>query len=130
MVHPFAAQLDPRPLQAADWVLTQRHELLIGDRRVPPLSGRTFAVANLGREVVNAWEPSRGPEDIDRAADVILKVDYFCYYVYWVTKVERETIPITVSYTNPAFGAVLVRVNSRVRKSAEQTPHLTPFKPS
>ena len=37
------------------------------------------------------------PLEIARAADVALTVDHFRYYAGWATKIEGETIPISVS---------------------------------
>jgi len=43
------------------------------------------------------------PLAVARAADVALTVDHFRYYAGWATKIEGETIPITVPYTEARF---------------------------
>ena len=91
------------------------------------------------------------PLAVARAADVALTVDHFRYYAGWATKIEGETIPITVPYTEARFldftlrepvgvvgqiipwnfpllmaawklGAALACGNCVVLKPAEQTP--------
>ncbi len=91
------------------------------------------------------------PLEVARAADVALTVDHFRYYAGWATKIEGETIPITVPYTDARFldftlrepvgvvgqiipwnfpllmaawklGAALACGNCVVLKPAEQTP--------
>ena len=91
------------------------------------------------------------PLAVARAADVALTVDHFRYYAGWATKIEGETIPISVPYTDARFldytlrepvgvvgqiipwnfpllmaawklGAALACGNCVVLKPAEQTP--------
>jgi len=91
------------------------------------------------------------PLAVARAADVALTVDHFRYYAGWATKIEGETIPISVPYTEARFldftlrepvgvigqiipwnfpllmaawklGAALACGNCVVLKPAEQTP--------
>jgi len=91
------------------------------------------------------------PLVVARAADIALTVDHFRYYAGWATKIEGETIPITVPYTDATFldftlrepvgvvgqiipwnfpllmaawklGAALTCGNCVVLKPAEQTP--------
>jgi len=91
------------------------------------------------------------PLTVARAADVALTVDHFRYYAGWATKIEGESIPISVPYTEQKFldytlrepvgvvgqiipwnfpllmaawklGAALACGNCVVLKPAEQTP--------
>ncbi len=91
------------------------------------------------------------PLAVARAADVALAIDHFRYYAGWATKIEGETIPVSVPYTETRFldftlrepvgvvgqiipwnfpllmaawklGAALACGNCVVVKPAEQTP--------
>ena len=61
------ASVVPEVLDTVSSFLDEKHQLLIGGRWVPPVSGETFAVENPARETTISHVARGGAEDVDRA---------------------------------------------------------------
>src|SRR5580698_236152 len=92
--------------QVADF-LEKPRKMLINGKWVNSISGKTFPTYNPSTGEVLAQVAEGDLENIDngkpltiaRAADVPLAVDLFRYMAGWTTKIEGNTIPISVPYT-------------------------------